>query len=85
MPQEPGLLWRVASVAGFLLLVGSYLVNQARRCQPDSARYLGANALGAGLLAGYSAVIHEWVFVGLEGFWCLASVWALRRAPGTCR
>ena len=80
MPTEPGLWWRVASVAGLLFLVLAYLVNQAGRCRPDSPRYLGANALGSGLLTAYSALIHEWVFVGLEGFWCLASLWALRRA-----
>ena len=69
--------WRVLSIAGFLLLVGAYLVNQRGRCRPDSQRYLLANALGSGLLAAYSAVIDEWVFVALEGFWCIASLWAL--------
>ena len=80
MPTEPGLWWRVASVAGFLLLIAAYLANQTGRWRSDSRRYLGANVLGSGLLAGYSALIHEWVFVGLEGFWCLASLWALQRA-----
>ncbi len=81
MPVEPGLLWRAASVVGFLLLVGAYLVNQNGRCRPDAPRYLGANIVGAGLLAAYSARIDEPVFVGLEGFWCLASVVALLRRP----
>jgi len=79
MPGDPGLVWKTLSVVGFLLLVGAYLVNQAGRCPPDSPRYLGANALGAGMLAAYSGVIDEPVFVGLEGFWCLASVVALAR------
>lgn len=79
MPAEPGLGWQIVSVAGFLLLVIAYLVNQAGRCRPDSVRYLGANALGSGMLAAYSGLIHEWVFVGLEGFWCVASMWALGR------
>ena len=79
MPGDPGLVWRTLSVVGFLLLVGAYLVNQSGRCRPDSARYLGANALGAGMLAAYSAYIDEPVFVGLEGFWCVASVVALGR------
>jgi hypothetical protein len=82
LPAEPGLGWRIVSVAGFLFLVIAYLVNQAGRCRPDSARYLGANALGSGMLAAYSGLIHEWVFVGLEGFWCVASLWALGRARG---
>lgn len=81
-----GTAWQVASIAGFLCLVGAYLVNQRGRCRADSTRYLLANALGAGLLAAYSVAIGEWVFVALEGFWCLASVWALqtraaRQAP----
>ena len=73
-----GTAWQVASIAGFLCLVGAYLVNQRGRCRADSTRYLLANALGAGLLAAYSVAIGEWVFVALEGFWCLASVWALQ-------
>ena len=73
-----GMAWRVASIVGFLCLVGAFLVNQRGRCRPDSTRYLLANALGAGLLAAYSVAIREWVFFALEGFWCAASVWALR-------
>jgi hypothetical protein len=79
MPADPGTLWKTVSIVGFLLLVGAYLVNQAGRCPPDSPRYLVANILGAGMLAAYSARIDEPVFVGLEGFWCLASTVALVR------
>jgi hypothetical protein len=77
------MLWRAISVAGLLLLVLAYLVNQTGRTTSDSRRYLVANALGAGLLTAYSAFIREWVFVGLEGFWCVASLWALRRPVRT--
>jgi hypothetical protein len=73
------MLWRAVSIVGLLLLVFAYLVNQSGRTRADSRRYLLANVLGAGLLTAYSAFIREWVFVGLEGFWCLASLWALRR------
>jgi hypothetical protein len=72
--------WRVASVVGLLCLVVAYLVNQRGGCRPDSRRYLLANAVGSGLLTAYSTVIGEWVFVALEGFWCAASLWALRGA-----
>jgi hypothetical protein len=82
LPNEPGLAWQLVSVTGFLLLVLAYLVNQAGRCRPDSVRYLGANAVGAGMLAAYSARIDEPVFVGLEGFWCAASLVALARSRG---
>lgn len=76
---EVGPAWRALSVAGLLCLVVAYLLNQRGRVRADAAGYLLANALGAGVLAAYSAVIREWVFVGLEGFWCLASLWALGR------
>ena len=76
---EPGLTWRLLSVAGFLFLVGAYVVNQRGGCKATSRRYLIANVIGSGLLVGYSAVIREWVFVALEGFWCAASAWALWR------
>jgi len=79
VPLDPGLLWRCISVAGFLLLVGAYIANQRGYTVADSWRYLLANAVGAGVLAGYSAVIGEWVFVALEGFWCAASLVALAR------
>ena len=77
---EPGPIWRVLSVVGFLFLVGAYIVNQQGWCRATSRRYLLANIVGSGLLGAYSAVIREWVFVALEGFWCLASAWALWRA-----
>lgn len=76
--DDPGLIWRVLSVIGFLFLVGAYIANQRRWTHADSRMYLGANILGSGLLGAYSAVIGEWVFVGLEGFWCVASLAALR-------
>lgn len=79
MSDAPSLLWRVLSVAGFLSLVLAYLLNAAGRCKPTSRRYLWANTLGAGALAAYSARIDEPVFVGLEGFWCLASLFTLMR------
>jgi hypothetical protein len=79
MGTEPGLVWRVLSVAGFLFLVGAYVANQRGNCKPTSRRYLLANVVGSGLLAAYSGVIREWVFVALEAFWCAASLWALAR------
>jgi hypothetical protein len=72
--------WRVASVIGFVCLVSAYLANHAGRCRSDSPRYLAVNVLGAGMLAAYSWRIDEWVFVALEGFWCVASLIALSRA-----
>jgi len=77
--EEPGLTWQVASVVGFLCLVVAYLVNQRGRCSPESPRYLGVNAFGAGLLAAYSARIGEPVLMALEAFWCVASLLALYR------
>jgi hypothetical protein len=77
--MDADLIWDALSVAGFLLLVGAYMANQRGRCTATSRRYLLVNVLGSGLLASYSAVISEWVFVGLEGFWCVASIAALGR------
>jgi hypothetical protein len=79
MPVEPSLVWKVASAVGLLCLVVAYLVNQSGRCRSDGARYLLANALGAGVLAAYSLEIDQPVFVALEGFWCAASLVALAR------
>lgn len=76
------LLMKAISVAGLALLVVAYLLNQRGHWKPGSRRYLLANAVGSFLLTVYSAWIAEWVFVGLEGFWCAASLVALRRATG---
>ena len=77
------LVMKTASVIGFLLLVSAYLANQRGRIHATSTVYLTMNGVGALLLAVYSAYIREWVFVGLEGFWCLASIAAFRsRGPG---
>ena len=72
---------KVASVVGFLLLVGAYLLNRRGVLGPSSRAYLLANAVGAGLLAVYSWWIREWVFVALEGFWSAVSFWPLLRPP----
>lgn len=85
METEPGVTWRVLSVIGFLFLVGAYLANQRGWTRAESRWYLGANVVGSGLLAAYSAVIDEWVFVGLEGFWCVASVAAFAQPNGEAR
>jgi len=77
--DEPGLLWMVASVLGFLALVLAYMLNQTGRCQPSSPRYLAANVAGAGTMAAYSLRIDEPVLFALEGFWCVASAVALYR------
>jgi lipid-A-disaccharide synthase-like uncharacterized protein len=84
MPIEPSLAWQLASTAGLLCLVLAYLVNQSGRCRADDRRYLLANALGAGMLGAYSLKIDEPIFVVLEGFWCVASLYAMTRTrrPG---
>lgn len=82
MSDDPGTLWRLLSVLGFLFLVGGYIANQRGWTRADSSRYLAANVLGSGLLGVYSAVIDEWVFVALEGFWFFASLDAWRRSLG---
>lgn len=75
--------WKLLSAIGFGLLVGAYLLNQRGVLGPQSRRYLMMNACGAALLAGYSWWIREWIFVALEGFWSLASLWALGQGPST--
>jgi uncharacterized membrane protein len=70
-------MWRAISIVGMLLLVIAYVANQRGATSATSPRYLLANIVGAAMLAAYSAVIGEWVFVLLEGFWCGAAVWTL--------
>lgn len=77
------LIWRAISIVGMLLLVVAYVANQRGVVSADSRRYLLANAVGAGMLAAYSAKIDEWVFVVLEAFWCFAAVWTLAQVKRT--
>jgi hypothetical protein len=78
-----GALWTILSIAGMLLLVVAYVLNQRGIWKPGERRYLLANAIGAGLLTAYSAWIEQWVFVGLEGFWCVESLRALWPRPAS--
>lgn len=73
------LAMKAASVVGLVLLVVAYVLNQRGAWHPKERPYLAANAVGAALLAVYSAWIGEWVFVALEGFWSLVSLVPLLR------
>jgi hypothetical protein len=75
------MMWRAISIVGMLLLVVAYVANQRGLIAATSRGYLIANALGAALLAAYSALIDEWVFVVLEGFWCGAALFTLANGP----
>jgi hypothetical protein len=66
-------MWRAISIVGMVLLVVAYVLNQRGIWRPADRAYLLANAVGAFLLTVYSWRIGEWVFVGLEGFWCAVS------------
>ena len=72
----------VVGALGMLLLLGAFLANALGRLAANSVPYQALNAVGAGLLAGYSVYLGVWIFVVLETVWALAAVAHLARALG---
>jgi len=60
--------------AGVTILLGAFVLNLFGRLGSHSRRYILMNAVGAGLAAVASAMIHYPPFVVLEGTWCLAAI-----------
>jgi hypothetical protein len=68
-------------LVGMLCLIGAFLANLNGRLDNDARLYQVLNLVGAGILAWYGVVKETYIFVGLEGFWALAALYALIRTP----
>lgn len=63
---------------GVGLLLGAFVLSAKGVWPVHSAKYQGANALGAALACFASFQIDYFPFVVLEGAWCLVALWELK-------
>lgn len=62
---------------GMLLILGAFVLETKDMLDSKNWIYLTMMATGSGLLAVRALLIHEWAFLILEVFWCLAALLAL--------
>ena len=62
---------------GMLLILGAFVLETKDMLDSKNWIYLTMMATGSGLLAIRAILIHEWAFLILEVFWCLAALLAL--------
>ena len=62
---------------GMLLILGAFVFETKDMLDSKNWIYLTMMATGSGLLAVRAFLIHEWAFLILEVFWCLAALLAL--------
>jgi hypothetical protein len=77
-----------ATVIGSLgvgLLLLAFVLNGTGRLAARDRRYLGLNAIGAGLACWASVVLGFMPFVVLEATWCAAAIAGLLRPPSPAR
>ncbi len=80
-PMDWATVMHALSVAGMLLLVIAFILNQRGKLLATSKTYLLMNGVGSLFLTVYSIYIWQWVFAVLEGFWCFVSFQPLTRRP----
>jgi hypothetical protein len=61
-------------IVGASLVLMGFVGNRLRYWQSDSRLYVLINALGSGVLVGYSVIIESYPFVALNVVWLLFSV-----------
>lgn len=71
----------LVGLSGMILLVAAFLLNLLGKLRASTLGYKLLNVFGAGILAWYGFAKETYIFVALEGFWALASVYAIVK-PG---
>ena len=72
---------QVVSVAGALLILSAYVLNQMGRLGRADATYNWMNLVGSLILTVVAWHAQQWGFVLLEGVWAGVSVVPLVRRP----
>jgi hypothetical protein len=73
---------QLVQVGSALLVLGAFVLAQARRLSPQSRTYLVLNVAGASALAAEAYDDRQWGFLLLEGAWALVAAWGLSRSRG---
>ena len=68
---------QIISLAGAMLILAAFALQQLGRWQSDEARYLWCNLLGSLTLTAIAWLERQWGFLLMEGVWALVSAWSL--------
>lgn len=80
------MFYQVVSLAGAVLILLAYALNQGGRLGPSDTGYMLMNLVGASLLAWVAVIDRRAGFILLEGAWAVLSLLPLlRRGRGTPR
>jgi len=74
-----GTISSTVAYAGMLMILGAFVLETRGSVSSRGRAYLGAMALGSGLLALRAAHSQEWAFLILEVVWCAAAIIAFAR------
>lgn len=67
----------VVEVAGALMILAAFALNQFAGLDRHGFPYLGLNLVGAAILAVVAAVHGQWGFLLLQGVWAVVALWGL--------
>lgn len=72
---------QLVSLAGAMLILAAFTLQQRGRWQAQERRYLWCNAVGAFTLTLVALHEQQWGFLLMEGVWTLVSLYGLLRQP----
>jgi hypothetical protein len=73
----PAPLDLLIEVAGALLILAAFALNQFAGLDRHGLPYLALNLCGAAILTGMAAAHRQWGFLLLQGVWALAALWGI--------
>jgi hypothetical protein len=68
---------QLVQIVGSLLVLGAFVLGQARVLDQKSLGYLWLNAVGSAVLAVNAFLGQQWGFLLLEGVWAIVSAASL--------
>jgi hypothetical protein len=76
---EVSVFYQLVSLAGAVLILLAYALNQGGRLGPSDTAYMLMNLVGASLLAWVAVIDRRAGFILLEGAWAVLSLLPLLR------
>jgi hypothetical protein len=67
----------MVEVAGALMILAAFALNQFAGLDRHGAPYLALNLVGGAILAVVAAMHGQWGFLLLQGVWAVVALWGL--------